>query len=253
MGIAEADLNEDGVPDYLVSDMGRPITLVSQADGTYAESGLAYGLRFESQPRIIGWSIEVEDLDNDGALDVALTGGHSGASFRAVADEVFDDPDYIVQHPDTLWRGRRAEDGLQFSDVTADVGFGDIGNHYGQAAADFDGDGFLDLAMGSVDGPWKLWMNTCSDGQWVEVDFEGAPGNRAGWGVIARMEADGRVQERELLGTRGYGQSPSRLHFGLGEADTIDSLEVIWPDGATERWEDMPAGSVLTVKHPLAD
>jgi hypothetical protein len=139
------------------------------------------------------------------------------------------------------------------SDVTADIGFGDVADHYGRAAAEFDGDGFLDLAMGSVHGPWRLWMNSCGEGSWAEVDFEGPPGNRAGWGAIARLEAGGRVQERELVGTRGYGQGPSRLYFGLGELETIEGLAVVWPDGTTDRWEDLPVRATFTARHPGAD
>ncbi len=254
MGITSADLNADGIPDYVISDLGRPITMLSDGDAGYYEAGAALGLTFAAQPQIIGWSVDLEDLDNDGALDLSLAGGHSGASFTAVATNDTSSPDYILEHPDTLWRGSLDENGSHtFEDVTEAVGFGDIGNHYGQAAADFDGDGFLDLVMASADGPGRLWMNSCSEKAWTEVEFVGPPGNRAGWGAVVRVDIGGHLRERELLSTRGYGQGPSRLHFGLGDAETIDELTVRWADGEESSWQNLPPLALLTVTHPSAE
>jgi len=184
---------------------------------------------------------------------VALAGGHSAASYRAVAEDDVDDPDYVVEHPDTLWRGVREGGALRFDDITQELGFGDVEDHYGQAAADFDGDGFLDLVVGASESPVRLWMIACGAGAWVEVDFAGPAWNRAGWNARVTVEADGRTQTRELLGARGFGQGPSRLHFGLGDVDTVDRLVVRWPDGTEDEHVDLPVRAVFVARHPDAD
>ena len=55
-----------------------------------------------------------------------------------------------------------------------------------------------------------------------------------------------------MMNLRTVGQSPSRIHFGLGRLSRLDSLEVRWPGGARSLGESLPVNRVITVEHPDA-
>jgi hypothetical protein len=84
------------------------------------------------------------------------------------------------------------------------------------------------------------------DGNWVQFVLEGDPAagtNRSAVGAKVTVTAGGRTQVQQLAGGYGhYGlQNDLVLHFGLGAACDIDSVEVRWPDatGTVQRWEDL--------------
>lgn len=248
MGLASADLNGDGLPDYCISDMG-PLLCLLTVDGGYIEGGAGLGLVPDRQAQRITWSLELEDLDNDGAVDAVLSAGHSAASWRAIEQGDTASPDYIFEHPDAIWQGRREGDGLRFDDRSEALGFDSTDDHYGLATADFDGDGWLDLLVAGNGAPTRYWANRCGSANWLEVEFEGPEGNPQGWGAQVEVALPGGALHRELLGTRGYGQGPSRLHFGLGEEEA-SGLRVLWPDGAETLLDDVEPRSLVTVEHP---
>ena len=248
MGIARADLDGDGSPDYCLADMG-PVPCFSHSGGDWLELGVGRGLRPSDVEHTIGWSLDLEDLDNDGALDAVMSAGHSAASYHATEQGLTDHPDYILEHPDVLWRGA-LEDGLRFTDVTAAFGFGDLADHYGAAVADFDGDGALDIVQVGNEDPAALWMNGDPQRPWLEVELEGPDGNPQGLGALVSILSDRGAQEREISGLRGYGQGPSRAHFGLGEDEVVHRVEVLWPGGALSVLEDVTARQVVTISVP---
>ncbi len=250
MGIARADLDGDGRPDYCLADMG-PAPCYGRVGDDWLEHGVGRGLTPANGARTIGWSLELEDLDNDGVVDAVMAAGHSAASYQAVAGGWTEHPDYILQHPDVLWLGRADGDGgVRFDDRTEEQGFGDVADHYGAAAADFDGDGALDVVLVGNEDPAALWMSEGATASWLEVELEGPPGNPQGLGARVTLLSAAGWQEREILGQRGYGQGPSRAHFGLGEDEDVDAIEVLWSDGALSELAGVEARQVITLTHP---
>jgi hypothetical protein len=84
------------------------------------------------------------------------------------------------------------------------------------------------------------------DGNWLQVRLVGDPAagtNRSAIGAKVIVTAGGLQQVQELQGGFGHGlmQHDLILHFGLGAACDVDSVEVRWPDAANtvERWEDL--------------
>jgi hypothetical protein len=237
MGIDAADFNRDGVLDYCVSNFGPLACIVSQG-GQYVEQAAAMGLQIPDNANDWMWSsysIELVDLDNDGFLDFAVAAGPPNR----------DDPD--PEHPDALYRGTGPG-----AFELADVGFDDMRRHYGAASADLDGDGYRELILTGTEGRPVLWMNTCGDGHWVEIDFAGFAGNSLGFGAQVLVTVDGETQIRELYNGRAVGQGPASLHFGLGDHDTIDRLEVRWPGGGVTVAEQVPANRYIRAIHPDA-
>ena len=235
MGIANYDINGDGYLDYCMSDTGPIHCLVSDQRGGYFDGGIALGLvpAGVDPEAWSAWSVELEDFDNDGIVDAAAAAGRpTGASLEGAS------------YGDAMWWGQPSGVFENVSDLT---GFNSQENHFGMAAGDLDGDGYLELVVGTEYGRPQLWMNQCGSHSWLELDFVGSPENREAFGARVILEAGGRRYFRELMNMRSTGQSASRLHFGLGNSDVVDRIEVYWPDGRRTELRDVPARQLLVV------
>jgi hypothetical protein len=117
-------------------------------------------------------------------------------------------------------------------------------NGRGLAAADFDNDGDLDLAVGTIGQRLQLLENDGADGRWLEVSLPRfVPGAR----VTVVLE-DGRRLVREARAGGSYLSSEDpRLHFGLGDASRARRVMVRYPGGATTVVDDVAVDRLLRV------
>jgi hypothetical protein len=123
----------------------------------------------------------------------------------------------------------------------------------GRAAAygDVDNDGDVDIAVTSNGGPVRLLLNQNSTPHhWLQVRLSQGPGNRLGFGAWIGVERAGRPTLWRRVRTDGsyLSASDTRVHFGLGAADAIDSMVVQWPDGERERWTRIAADRGITLR-----
>ena len=236
MGIANFDFNEDGYLDYCMSDTGPIHCLVSDQRGGYFDGGIALGLvpAGVDPEAWSAWSVELEDFDNDGMVDAAAAAGRPTGA-----------PPEGASYGDAMWWGQPSGAFENVSDLT---GFNSQENHFGMAAGDLDGDGYLELVVGTEYGRPQLWMNRCGTHSWLELDFVGSPENREAFGTQVLLEVGGRRYLREVMNMRSTGQSASRLHFGLGTAEVVDRIEVRWPDGSRSELLDVAARQMLVVE-----
>jgi hypothetical protein len=81
-----------------------------------------------------------------------------------------------------------------------------------------------------------LYHNTTEKpGNWIELKLIGTKSNRDAIGARVLVDAGGLAQIREVDGGNGYaGQSTRRVHFGVGRATRIESVQIRWPSGAKE-------------------
>ena len=251
MGGDSWDANGDGQPEFCFTVIGPTLCLLSD-EGQWVDAAAAWSLvpdGLEEPQHWTGWSLEIMDLDHDGREDAVIAAGK--------ADDVDGEGEggpngggapWLADQPNGLFAGT---DG-GFEDRAAAVGFGSLEHAYGLATADFDGDGWQDVAIGYSEQPMELWMNRCGPGAWLDVELIGVDENREGYGARVELEAGGVTRARELHALRTAGQGPSRLHFGLGDIERVARLEVRWPDGARTAVEDLPTVGLVTIRHPDA-
>ena len=228
MGIAAADYSLDGRDDLFVTNSRRqlhavyrstPRAFVDARPDFVAALGTAY----------TGWGVSWIDLDLDGNLDLVLANGAIPLLHPK------QDAQRVQVLENLTGEGHRGE----FADAGEAVGLppGQRVNGRGLAAADYDNDGDVDVAINSVAGPLLLLRNSGATGHWLEVKLNGfAPGTR-----ITAVLPGGRRLVRELHAGSSYLSSEDpRAHFGLGAATKVSELLVRFPDGTARRLDERP-------------
>jgi hypothetical protein len=162
-------------------------------------------------------------------------------------------PDLIGSYaqPNLLLRNDSRTGNLRFTDVTGEAGpgFAERRSHRGLAVGDFDDDGRLDLLLTALDTPPVLLRNEGRAGSWLTVVLEGKNGDPFPIGATVTVRAGGRTQVRDLAaGDSFLGTHDPRPHFGLGDAETAELVEVRWPDGTRSALRDVRARQFLRIR-----
>ncbi len=238
MGVADADYDGDGRSDLFVTNSRGQVHAVYRSnvpdenDPSFTDVRAEVGVDLGEST---GWGVSWADLDLDTDLDLVVANG----------DVPITD---LAEDAEPVQAYRNDGDG-RFEDVGGTVGLGDVGPLVarGSAAADFDNDGDIDLAILTVGGPLVLLGNTGAQGNSLTVQLEGSPPGAE----VTVVLPDGRELRRELLVGSSYLSSEDpRLHFGLGPADEVRELVVRWPGGEETRLEGVEANRLVEVAAP---
>ncbi|HJN77058.1 MAG TPA: CRTAC1 family protein [Myxococcota bacterium] len=234
MGLGIGDLNGDDVPDLFMSDWGRMVLLESAGEGLWIDTTAARGFVVDpADGREVAWGADLADLDNDGDLDAL-------SSFGVSYDAESRGREQLENQPDALWL---QDDDGSFVEVADSWDFTDRSDGRALAVVDLDDNGWLDIVKRRLELPPLLQYQRCGEAHWLKIRLAQEAPNVNAIGARVRIEAGGNEQWRSLHagGTSlGYG-APPELHFGLGDATTVDLVEVHWPDGAISRVEDVTA------------
>jgi len=246
MGIAAADYDANGLTDLFVSNSRGQGHAVYRGTPTGSGSGSGATRDTYTDARddfvdigaLTGWGDSWIDLDLDTDLDLVLTNGDIPVT------NLIDDaePIQVLENQSTGTTPGFTDLGLQA---------GDEGrlqtNGRGLAAADYDNDGDLDVAINSIGGPLILLENTTSGGNWLTVQL---PGFRPGTQVTAEL-SDGRTLVRHAQAGGSYLSSEDpRLQFGLGDATQVRTLLMQYPDGTQTRLDDLTANQLVEAPRP---
>ena len=120
----------------------------------------------------------------------------------------------------------------------------------GVSIADYDHDGDLDIAANvNGAGPLLLRNQGGNRNNWLQIDLSGTNSNSGGIGAKVQILA-GRLQQKlEVAGGHGFeSQHPARLHFGLGQADKVDAVRLIWPGGVLQAEIDQAANRLIRLE-----
>ncbi len=154
--------------------------------------------------------------------------------------------------PDALYRNNG--DGT-FTDVTASTAVVEqVGKGHGVTFADYDSDGDLDIYVpvggAFIGDQWenRLYRNEGNSNAWLVVKTVGTRSNRDGIGAAVTVRAGSLLLYSEVSGGCGFGSTNSLpLEFGLGSNKRVDLLEIRWPSGVVQRFENLQVNQVLTV------
>ena len=190
----------------------------------------------------VGFGVVFFDFDNDTRLDIAIVNGNVMANVAQVRAGA-----KLAQRKLLL-----RNTGERFVDVTKQAGPGFAIEGVGRALAtgDVDNDGDLDLLVANNGERPNLLLNDGGNGgNALLVQAVGTISNRGGIGTRLTLTAGGRRQLREVQSGSSYlAQSDLRAHFGLGEAERAERLELRWPDGSNEVVENLPANHLVVVR-----
>ena len=288
MGVDQGDVNNDGWMDLMTSDMAGSNHYLSklgmgdmEKDGwflrtAYPRQYMRNSLYLNTGGKAFGevahmaglagtdwtWSVKFGDLDNDGWIDLIGTNGmtqdRTNSDFLNQAQAL-----PTAQAKRDFWRNSppkkdenfifRNLGGISFSKVSRKWGFDEAGVSYGLALADFDRDGDLDAAVASMENPYLLYRNDSQEGATVLIRLMGRDRNRWGIGATIRIETELGSHWRTLSSSQGYASANAPLlHFGLGKAKAIKKMEVTWPRGEIQEFEDLAVDRRYIVVQPDA-
>ena len=190
----------------------------------------------------VGWGTAFFDMDNDTWLDLFVANGHVYPQI----DQIDVGPRY--KEPMLLHRNNR--DGT-FDEVSKEAGLQamPLKSRRGAAFGDIFNNGNIDIVVLNVGEPPSVLLNT-NRSPYHRVLFKliGTKSNRAAIGARVTIHAGGATQFSEVRGGSSYlSQNDLRLHFGLGTATKMESVEIRWPNGTIETLQNVPADVIYTI------
>jgi hypothetical protein len=251
MGVDAGYHRNDGELAFVIGNFANEMTsvYVSQGDPTlYADEAIGEGVGAPSRSAL-SFGILLLDVDLDGRLDLLQANGH----LEEEIDKV--DPSQKYRQSAQLFWNAGPEARSTFLPVdpatTGDLARPIVGR--GSAYADVDGDGDLDVALFQTGGPPLLLENRQELGHhWLRVDLEGDPAagsNRDAIGARLTLTSGGVTQVRHVGPTKSYlSQSERTVTFGLGTAERVERLEIVWPDGSQQVLTDLAVDREIRVR-----
>jgi enediyne biosynthesis protein E4 len=243
MGTSVADFDGDGRPDIFKTNFSDDTSTLyrNNGDGTFEDATFRAGLGLHTQ--YLGWGTMFFDFDNDGWPDLILVNGH----VYPEVDKYHLGSSY--QEPRILYHNNGNG---TFTDIstTAGLGITTPASSRGMAVGDLWNDGKLSIAISNMNARPSLLVNQVrSVNHWIGIKTIGTKSNRDGIGARLSLKVGKRTLVDEVRSGGSYiSNNDMRVHFGLGPANKIDSLEVRWPSGLMERFENVSVDTILTAR-----
>jgi hypothetical protein len=243
MGVDFGDYDHSGHMSFFTTHFEEQPNSLFHNNGTkgFEDVSWSSGVGPPSYPYVC-WGAGFFDMDNDTWLDILAVAGHVYPQI----DTLPTGPRY--REPILLHRNNR--DGT-FDEVSKEAGLEGLPLHSRRGAAfgDIFNDGNVDALLLNVGEPPSLLKNMNADGYHrVLFKLVGTTSNRAAIGARVTIRAAGVHQFSEVRGGGSYlSQNDLRLHFGLGPASKMESVQIRWPNGGVETLQDVAGDYIYTV------
>jgi len=244
MGVALGDFLHKGFMSLLISHFDNEYAALYRNDGdmNFTDisnvSGIAKGTR-----GYVGWGDAFVDFDNDGWEDLFLVNGHVYPQVDSIHSKVtyFEPKLLFLNQRDGTFKdiSKLAGTAIQIPQVSRGMAVGDLFN-----------DGKLEAVVENLVGkPMILRPESGPRNHWISFQLEGVKSNRLALNARVRATAGDLVQLSEVISGGSYlSQNDLRIHFGLGEHESVDKTKVFWPDGRVETLTNLIADRFYSVR-----
>ena len=215
------------------------------------------------------WSVLAFDINNDASKDLFITNGTK----REINNRDFfikTKPILSFASPERKYKESlkipsepianflyENQGNLKFNDISKESGIDDLSFSNGMAYADLDKDGDLDIVINNIDKEAFVYENRSeinTDNNYIRLELEGDSGNPSGIGARVKVLANGAYQIMEQMPVKGYLSTMSDiLHFGLNNAEKIDTLWVNWPSGKISVQTNVKVNQQITISENTAN
>jgi len=235
MGVVAADFDNNGYADLFVTNLSQETNTYYRSLGPVgfddATGQVALG---SSSMSYTGFGTVALDLELDGDIDLVVANGRVTRGAAPLGSAGDDDPWAFYAEPNLIY----LNDGAGFVALDeADGGYATrIEMSRGLAVGDIDLDGDLDLLLGNIGGPARLYLNEAERaGNWLIVAAYDPRLSRHAIGArVVVTVGDKRFVRRVSRAYSYLSSGPAEVHFGLGPAEEIDRIDIEWPDGKRE-------------------
>ena len=244
MGTTFGDWNNDGWFDLTVTNYAQQTNTLyhNDADGFFTDATTTTKTAQRTYP-YLGWATAFIDYDNDGYQDLFVANGHLHENLAELGQEG------TYGQRNLLFRNN--SNGT-FTEISETLGPGmkltDVSR--GATFADYDLDGDIDIVVTNSNTAPRLLRNDGGNRKnWLQIRLTATNGSTDAIGARVKITTGKLTQTREVRSADGYlSQQDLTLHFGIGDSEQVDSIEVQWQTGAKQLIGSVPANQVLSLE-----
>ena len=233
MGITIGDFNLDGAFDFFITGIDENALLQNNGSNNFTEVSIANGIPATGW----AWGTRFGDFDNDGDEDLIIANGYVFQD-RSTENNVY-------------FKNLAMEGQSGFEDQSDEVNFNDLTVSVEAVDFDYDNDGDLDVFVTNSDQNSFFYENKLLNfdqpitQNWFKVLLQGTESNRDAIGTTLTITTSSGQFKRYYTGVGFISQSLGPVHFGLANINEILELEIEWPSGLIETYQDLNVNTTI--------
>ncbi|MFK8011072.1 MAG: CRTAC1 family protein [Marinicellaceae bacterium] len=246
MGVALADINQDGYQDIFITHYSMETNTLYQnyGEGNFSDMTHVYGMN-QTSYMSMGWGTSFVDINNNGYDDLIVANGHLINYIKKIDDrQTYGQVNHIYLN----------QKGKAFTLQNHKESFSTEikKSSRGLATADWNNDGKIDFAVNNIVDEFKMYKNTDENSNnWIGINLIGNKINSSAIGAVVTLKTENMSQRKEVFSGVSYmSQSDLRLIFGLGDFKQAVEFMVKWPDGKESKHTISELNKYHTLNYP---